>query len=377
MVNFSEKLIDFRRNIEGVVNGACSVEQDHTGDEDGQRKNVGVAGGSGCFDEQRAGCKNSKKHGDKMGQRTAGVFDLESHKNASLLNEYVRAAVLLRIILKTFICSNQNYIMMFNILYNWSDKNARFFKKNRKEIKMLKVLYEDPHVIVVWKPVGIESQSARGFGADMVSEIKRHIHKLSPKSGEPYLGVIHRLDRPVSGVMVYAKDKKAAAALSKQVSDHRMGKKYLAVICGTMVDNVDNFVDYLLKEEKENRSRIVDKGINGAKRAELSCQVIERKDTKEYGMLTLAEITLKTGRHHQIRVQMAGHGLPLWGDQKYNPDFGGSGQGGAADRTVLRSDVALASWQLSFFHPVSGELMTFSHMPEGRIFQEFRFCSRE
>ena len=273
---------------------------------------------------------------------------------------------------------------------------------------MLEILYEDASVIVVWKPVGMESQSSRGFGADMVSEIRRHIHKLSPKSGEPYVGVIHRLDKPVSGILVYAKDKKAAAALSKQVSGGAMSKKYLAVLCGKPAQNVDNYVDYLLKEEKENRSRIVDKGITGAKQAKLRLRSLETRTVEPYGELTLAEVTLFTGRHHQIRVQMAGHGLPLWGDNRYNPMFGGtagSGSGrsaapaeagglrtpaGAGNLTPLagpggltpparyrRPTVALAAWQLSFTHPVTGKELRFERKPEGSIFQEFAMLSPE
>ena len=111
---------------------------------------------------------------------------------------------------------------------------------------MLNILYEDETVLVVWKPVGMESQSGHGFDADMVSEIRRYLstgkpvdnHKLSTKSVEPYVGVIHRLDKPVSGVMVYAKTKNAAAALSKQVAEGKMHKKYLAVLCGKPVDNL-------------------------------------------------------------------------------------------------------------------------------------------
>ncbi len=181
---------------------------------------------------------------------------------------------------------------------------------------MLNILYEDEAVLVVWKPVGMESQSGHGFDADMVSEIRRYLstgkpvdnHKLSTKSVEPYVGVIHRLDKPVSGVMVYAKTKNAAAALSKQVAEGKMHKKYLAVLCGKPVDNVEKYVDYLLKDEKENTSRIVDMGIKGGKRAELICRVLESKTVEPYGELTLAEIELLTGRHHQIRVQMSGHG---------------------------------------------------------------------
>lgn len=235
---------------------------------------------------------------------------------------------------------------------------------------MLKVLYEDEYIIVVWKPVGLESQSSRGFGADMVSEIKRHIHKLSPKLGEPYVGVIHRLDKPVSGVMVYAKDKKSAAVLSKQVSNGKMKKKYLAVLCGKIVHNVDNFVDYLLKDEKMNVSKIVDKGITGAKRAELTVAPWETIQDECYGLLTLAEVELKTGRHHQIRVQMAGHDLPLWGDNKYNPMFNGEKSSETAMRPI-RANVALASWHLEFMHPRTGKNMIFEEVPDAQIFHRF------
>jgi len=249
---------------------------------------------------------------------------------------------------------------------------------------MLEILYEDEQVIVVWKPVGVESQESRGFGADMVSEIRKHIHSSSTKRpggmGIPYVGVIHRLDKPVSGILVYAKTKNAAAALSRQVADGKMEKKYLAVLCGKPAQNVDNFVDYLLKDGKENRSAIVDKGITGAKRAELVCRVLGSTGTEAYGELTLAEISLKTGRHHQIRVQMAGHGTPLWGDGKYNPRFAAAGREpafdsapasgsapavGAGPRAARRVDVALAAYSLSFRHPATGKKMTFRRLPEG------------
>lgn len=226
------------------------------------------------------------------------------------------------------------------------------------------ILYEDTAIIVVWKPVGMESQSSRGFGADMVSEINKHIHISSPNGGKPYVGVIHRLDKPVSGVMVYAKTKNAAAALSKQVAEHEMKKEYLAVLCGKPEDNVYNYVDYLLKDSKENVSKIVDKGISGAKRAELICHCLETKEVEAYGTLTLARIQLLTGRHHQIRVQMAGHGFPIWGDNRYNPAF--DGRGGS-----FRADVALSAFRLTFTHPVTGERMTFYKCPEAPIFQNF------
>ena len=235
---------------------------------------------------------------------------------------------------------------------------------------MLKILYEDKDIIVVWKPVGMESQSSRGFGADMVSEIRKHIHKFSTKSGEPYVGVIHRLDKPVSGVMVYAKTKKAAGTLSAQVSAGKMTKKYLAVVCGQPVDSVDKYVDYLLKDEKSNTSKIVDKGINGGKLAELFFRPVETREIEPYGILTLAEIELLTGRHHQIRVQMAGHGMPLWGDNRYNPKF--RDQPGS----YRRENVALAAWHLEFTHPEMGKKLTFEAFPEQEIFKKFPLFSK-
>lgn len=219
---------------------------------------------------------------------------------------------------------------------------------------MPEILYEDRQVIAVWKPAGMESQAARGFGADMVSELKRYIHSQSPEAGEPYVGVIHRLDKPVSGILVYARDKKSAAALSRQVSEGQMEKKYLAVVCGKVPQNGDKYVDYLLKDEKANYSHIVDKGTAGAKRAELAWRALGYAGSEEEGFLTLAEIELKTGRHHQIRVQMAGHGLPLWGDRKYG--------------TAERENIALSAYRLSFRHPAAGKLLRLERFPDGEIF---------
>lgn len=223
------------------------------------------------------------------------------------------------------------------------------------------ILYEDKNIIVVKKPAGMDSQSSSSFAPDMVSEIKKHIHSQYPQSGEPYVGVIHRLDKPVGGVMVYAKTKKAAAALSAQVQSRKMKKVYMAVVCGRIVDNVENFVDYLLKDSRNNVSRIVEKGIIGSKRAELRYQIIDSMEIPE--PLALVEIELSTGRHHQIRVQFAAHGLPLWGDSRYNPRF--------ADRKNPGESLALWAWKLTFFHPCTGKAMTFEVQPEGRMFEKF------
>ena len=137
---------------------------------------------------------------------------------------------------------------------------------------MVEVFYEDNEIIVVKKPAGIESQARHSFDPDMVSEIRNHIR--AEKGRESYVGVVHRLDRPVSGIMVYAKTKEAAASLSAQIQAGSVRKVYRAVVCGRCVDNVGNFVDYLLKDPKENVSKIVEKGINGARRAELKYRVL-------------------------------------------------------------------------------------------------------
>jgi 23S rRNA pseudouridine1911/1915/1917 synthase len=230
----------------------------------------------------------------------------------------------------------------------------------------LNILFEDKEFLIVEKPVGMESQSARSFEPDMVSEVKRHIHTLSPKAGEPYVGVIHRLDKPVGGVMVYAKTKEAADALSKQVSAHKMEKIYYAVVCGKPVENFGTYVDYLWKDGKNNSSKIVDKGIKGAKLAELSFKVVDNAEFQGEE-ISLLEIRLKTGRHHQIRVQMAGHGNPLWGDQKYNPRFQQKG---------TRTNVALYASSLTFTHPITGKKMPFSIKPNGEIFEQFSFLKQ-
>jgi len=226
---------------------------------------------------------------------------------------------------------------------------------------MLEILYEDNEIIVVKKPVGIASQSTSSFAPDMVSEIKRHIHSRYPQCGEPYVGVIHRLDKPVGGVMVYAKTKKAAAALSRQVQRREMKKVYKAVVCGRIVDNVENFVDYLLKDSRDNVSKIVEKGTDGAKRAELRYWVVDKLEEPE--PLALVEVELSTGRHHQIRVQFAGHGLPLWGDNRYNPEFTGRQRPGES--------LALWAWKLTFSHPSTGMVMRFEAKPEGSAFRRF------
>ena len=237
---------------------------------------------------------------------------------------------------------------------------------------MLSILYEDNHIIVVIKPAGLESQSGKSFAPDMVSEIRKHlashpqdIHKLTKETSTaskypqpPYVGVIHRLDRPVSGIMVYAKNPKAAASLSTSLQQGKIEKWYQAVICGKPVDNVEKYVDYLLKDGKTNTSRIVDKSVAGAKRAELEYQILEKKEQEDGTVRSLVEIHLHTGRHHQIRVQFAAHGTPLMGDTKYGAPAA------ASVGRARREPLALCAVRLSFLHPVTGKRMEFYTKPQ-------------
>ena len=245
---------------------------------------------------------------------------------------------------------------------------------------MLSVLYEDSDILVAVKPAGVESQSARGFAKDMVSEIRRYltiqaknpqsIHKLTTLSSKgqgknqpPYVGVIHRLDRPVSGIMVYARNQKAAGALSSLMQQGKMEKWYKAVVCGKPVDKQGVYVDYLRKNQGENRSEIVDKSVPGSKRAELSYTVEAAaehgEEKREY---SLVKIHLVTGRHHQIRVQFSGHGTPLFGDGTYGIQTGARHPDG----------LALCAFYLAFPHPVTGKRMEFEIEPSGGAFEWFK-----
>ncbi len=237
------------------------------------------------------------------------------------------------------------------------------------------ILYEDRDLVVVKKPAGTDSQESRGSGQDMVSILKNYriSTELSTQGGGkaalPYIAVVHRLDRQVSGVMVYAKTKAAAAHLSKQVQDGRMEKTYLAAVCGKPVDSGGTFVDYLWKDGKNNVSRVVDKSHPEAKYAELSWELLAEAgadrlsgaNPPEGGTISLVRIHLKTGRHHQIRVQFSSRGLPLYGDVKYNPAFSGKRSEGPA----------LCAAGLSFIHPVTGKRMSFSIVPGHSIFRRF------
>ena len=167
---------------------------------------------------------------------------------------------------------------------------------------MLKIIYEDNHIIVVEKPVNIPSQGDKTGDLDMLTMIKEYLKEKYNKPGEAYLGLVHRLDRPTGGVMVFAKTSKAASRLSEQIRENAFHKKYLAIVDGKMESSHGHFEDYLYKNEKTNMSRIAKKDEKNAKLASLDYEVV--KYNEEINM-SVVKVDLHTGRHHQIRVQFA------------------------------------------------------------------------
>ncbi len=202
---------------------------------------------------------------------------------------------------------------------------------------MNNVIYEDNHIIVVYKKINVPVCEDESNDEDLLTIIKKYLKDKYNKPGNVYLGLVHRLDRPVSGVMVFAKTSKAASRLSEQVRNNELKKTYMAVLCGK-AKNSDTLKDKLLKDSKTNIVK-VDK--NG-KEAILDYELVNYKDN-----LSLVKINLKTGRSHQIRVQFSSRNLPLYGDNKYNKNAKAGEQ------------IALFAKKLEFIHPVTKEKISF------------------
>lgn len=227
-----------------------------------------------------------------------------------------------------------------------------------------RILHEDNDIIVCHKPAGIATQTARVGQADMVSEIANYLTEKREGGGKsPYVGVVHRLDQPVEGILVFAKNKPAAADLSRQAAGEDMEKEYLALVCGRDMRRSGELTDYLLKEGKTNTSRVVPMEVKGAKEARLSYEVLWEKPPE-----ALVKICLYTGRHHQIRVQMANAGMPLLGDHKY----AGEEALALSERRGIRQ-TALCAYRLSFIHPKTGQRMRFEIKPEGAAFRDIKY----
>ncbi|SER19143.1 23S rRNA pseudouridine1911/1915/1917 synthase [Gracilibacillus ureilyticus] len=201
------------------------------------------------------------------------------------------------------------------------------------------ILHEDNHLLVVEKPVNVPVQADRSQDEDLVNLLKKDLKERYNKPGNVYLGLVHRLDRPVGGAMVFAKTSKAASRLSDSIRRNLITKQYLAVVRGLPEKKSGKLVDYLVKDQRKNIVRTASKHEEKAKRALLDYKVLETGNG-----LSLLKINLHTGRPHQIRVQFASRGYPLYGDQKYGVNENKPGQ-----------QIALWSHCLSFDHPVKKE----------------------
>ena len=226
---------------------------------------------------------------------------------------------------------------------------------------MVTVIYEDDTVILVHKKSGIPVQTKRAGEKDMVSILKNYRAK---KGEEPYIGLVHRLDQPVEGVMVFAKTEPALSHLSRQISGGKLEKYYRAVVClqpGEVVKTGEEYTltDYLLKDGKSNCSSVTKPSVSGAKKAVLSYCFLNQGEG-------LAEVFVKlyTGRHHQIRVQMSHRGYPLAGDRKYGGDL--------ALKAAEGNHIALCAVKIGFTHPKTLKKVEFSVTPENPIFRKLQ-----
>lgn len=249
------------------------------------------------------------------------------------------------------------------------------------------ILYEDKYMIAALKPAGVSTQADRGTGVDLETRVQSYLaeENAGQESREeaPYLAAINRLDRPVGGIVLFAKDPGTAAALSDMIQDREIQKYYQAVVNGTFPEPEGELRDWILADRSRNISRVVSAGTKGAKEAALRYEVLDEVDTDE-GTMSLVLIQLLTGRHHQIRAQLAAHGVPIWGDLRYNPRFGGGmqqrrgkapGRGGKKNGKGSGSragrkfrEIGLYAVKLEFEHPVTGEHVLIHREPEGEAF---------
>ena len=217
----------------------------------------------------------------------------------------------------------------------------------------MEVLYEDESIIVCYKPAGLATQTRNIGEKDMESELSNY---LKANGESPEIHVVHRLDQPVEGVMVFAKTKEAANNLTKQIADHSFKKHYYAIITRESFPDEGDLVDYLVKDNRTNLSKVVKESDPRAKKASLRYHTVDEWDDRK-----LLDIELFTGRHHQIRIQLASRTAPILGDVKY----GGVSTG---------HNLALCSYSIGFTHPTSGAPVLFKVKPKGEDFLDSKIA---
>lgn len=217
---------------------------------------------------------------------------------------------------------------------------------------MINIVYEDNHLLVVEKPVNMPVQEDDSKDKDLLTSLKEYIKKEYKKEGNVYLAMIHRLDRPVGGLLVFAKTSKAAERLNSEMKLGKIKKEYYAVIEGVVTEKKGTFVDNILKDERNNTVKIDRRGKES---------ILEYKVVKVLDLNTLVKINLKTGRKHQIRLQFASRGYPIFGDQRYN------------DKAIPGEQIALFAKCLEFIHPTTKEVMKFElELPNRIPFNNFK-----
>ena len=213
------------------------------------------------------------------------------------------------------------------------------------------IIYEDNHLLVVEKPINVPTQEDSSKDKDLLTMCKEYLKEKYNKPGNVYLGLVHRLDRPVGGIIVFAKTSKCASRLSNQVRENKFNKIYYAVVMNKINDS-GHLEDYLLKDTKNNM-------VSVNKNGKLS--ILDYKRIKTIDNMNLISIKLETGRSHQIRVQMSHNNNPLFGDQKYNKE------------AKVGQQLALFAKKLEFYHPITNELLTFElDLPDRYPFSMFK-----
>ena len=210
---------------------------------------------------------------------------------------------------------------------------------------MIDVVYEDNHIIVVIKPQNVPSQEDSSKDKDMLTMVKEYIKEKYNKPGNVYVGLVHRLDRPTGGVMVFAKTSKAASRLSEGIKNNEVSKKYLAIVDGEVKLKRQRLVDYLKKNESTNTVSVVGRAVTDAKYAELSYEVVNSVNNT-----TLVKVDLVTGRSHQIRAQLSHNGNPIYNDFKYG--------------SKTKGNLMLWAFELNLVHPTTKQKMVFKVLPD-------------
>ena len=227
----------------------------------------------------------------------------------------------------------------------------------QEKVGKLDVLYEDNHVIVVVKPQNIPSQPDASGDVDMLSLVKEYVKVKYNKAGEAFIGLVHRLDRPTGGIMVFARNSKSASRLSAQLKDGTLEKIYYTVTNKCPKEKKGLLVNYIKKDLRENKASIVPLSEKGAKRAELFYEVLEEKDK-----FVLLKIKLQTGRGHQIRLQLANIGCTVYGDAKYS----------GKNKQISTKNLALWAGELKFKHPTQDKVLIFKVAPpDETVFSKF------